>query len=82
MTTFHTQSQIIPAGNSEVNVSMVRAFSRLNAAFVSFTGSQAGDTPPAHKQQVVSYLNPSAIIVGGGETHDEHQMSWDMQLGS
>ena len=39
-------------------------------------------TPPAHKQHTVSFLNPSAILVGGGGTHDEHQMEWDMQLGS
>lgn len=82
LVTFHTQSQFIPAGDIEINVSLVRAFNRLNAAFVSFTGSQAADTPPANKQTVVSYLNLSAIIVGGGGAHDVHHMEWDMQLGS
>ena len=82
MTTFHTQGQVIPAGNNEINVSMVRAFSRLNAAFLSLTGSMAGDTPTAKNHQATSFLNPSAIIVGGGGNRDEHQMSWDLQLGS
>ncbi len=82
LNTYHTQSQALPAGNSEMNVSLVRAFSRLNALFVSFAGSSAADTPAANKHQVVSFLNPSAFNVGGGGTHDEALLSWDVQLGS
>ena len=82
LNTYHTQSQALPAGNSEMSVSLVRAFSRLNALFVSFAGSSAADTPAANKHQVVSFLNPGAFNVGSGGTHDEALLSWDVQLGS
>jgi hypothetical protein len=63
--TYHTQSQSLPAGNSDLSISLVRAFSRLNALFISFQGSDAADTPPANKQHTRSFLNPSSFIVGG-----------------
>jgi hypothetical protein len=36
--TLHLQQQALPAGNTEVQVSMVRALSRLAGLFVSFVG--------------------------------------------
>ena len=59
--TFHTIHQALPAQSSEVNISMARASSRLNAVSISVTGSAAADTPAANKHQTVSYLNPSAF---------------------
>jgi hypothetical protein len=86
LNTYHTQSQSLPAGNSDLSISLVRAFSRLNAIFISFQGSDAADTPPANKQHTVSFLNPSSFTVGGNvggvQTHDESLMSWDVQIGS
>ena len=86
LNTYHTQSQSLPAGNSDLSISLVRAFSRLNALFISFHGSDAADTPPVNKQHTVSFLNPSAFTVGGNvrgvTTHDESTMSWDVQIDS
>jgi len=84
---FSTQASIIPAGNTQMDVSLVRAYSRLNALFVSFQGSSAADTPPANKHDTVSFLNPAQFVVGGTtaagvKTHDESQLSWDVQVGA
>ena len=86
MNTYHTQIQSLPAGNAEMSISLVRAFSRLNALFIHFQGSSAADTPPDNKQTTTSFLCPSAFAVGGVvngvATHDEALLSWSMQLGS
>ena len=86
MNTYHTQIQSLPAGNSEMSISLVRAFSRLNALFISFQGSSAADTPAANKHTTTSFLCPSAFAVGGVvngvATHDEALLSFDVQLGS
>jgi hypothetical protein len=79
--TFHTQSQALPAASAEVNVSMVRAFSRLNALFVSFTAHNGQAADLTH--QAVSFINP-AVFVGdaGGQYHQESTLEWDAQIGS
>ena len=43
--------------------------------------------PPGNKHDVTSYLNPAEFIVGGTtasgiKTHDESQLSWDVQIAS
>ena len=45
MNTYHSQIQSLPAGNTDMSISLVRAFSRLNALFITFQGSSAADTP-------------------------------------
>ena len=87
LTSFSTLTSVLPAGSSEMDVSLVRAFSRLNALFITWQGSSAGDTPPANKHDGVSFLNPALFVVGGTTgagvvCHDESKMSWDVQIGS
>ena len=36
LNTYHTQSQSLPAGNSDLSISLVRAFSRPNCLFINF----------------------------------------------
>ena len=45
LNTYHTQSQSLQAGNRDLSISLVRAFSRLNALFISFHGSDEADHP-------------------------------------
>ena len=86
LNTYHTQIQSLPAGNTEMSTSLVRAFSRLNAIFISFQGSSAADIPAANKHTTTSFLCPSAFVVGGVvngvPTHDEALLSFDVQFGS
>ena len=67
-----------------MNVSLTRAYSRLNALFISFQGGAGA--PSANTHQTTSFLNPSQFIVGGivggVATHDEATMQWDVQIGS
>lgn len=72
-------------GNTDCNSSMVRAFSRINAAFVSFIGSNAADTPVMNKHSTTKNLNPTESLVGpigNIASSDESLMGWDLQLGS
>ena len=58
MNTFHTQIQSLPAGNAEMSISLVRAFSRLNALFISFQGSSDASTPlPIKIRRQVSFVH-------------------------
>ena len=86
LNTYHTQSQSLPAGNSDLSISLVRAFSRFNALFFSFHGSDAAHTPAVNKQHTISFLNPNSFTVGGNvggvTTHDESLMAWHVQIGS
>ena len=86
LNSFSTQQAILQPGASEMSISLTRAFSRLNALFISFTGSDAADTPAAHKMVTTSFLNPSAFSVGGVvngvQTHDESLLSIECQIGS
>jgi len=87
LTSYSTQTSILPVGNTEMDVSLVRAFSRLNALFITWQGSKAADTPPANKHDAVSFLNPGQFVIGGTTAagvvcHDENKMSWDVQIGS
>ena len=86
MNTYHTQLQSLPAGNSEMSISLVRAFSRLNALFITFQGSSDASTPPGNKHTTTSFLCPSAFIVGGVvngvQTHSEATLQHEVQLGS
>ena len=67
LNTYHQQQQSLPASNSQMSTSLVRAISQLNASFVSFTGTAAADTPAAKKHQTVSFLNPASFEVGEGK---------------
>ena len=86
LTSFATQTAILQPGASEMSISLTRAYSRLNALFISFQGSDAANTPPAHKHQTTSFLNPSAYVVGGvvngQQTRDEALLSLEAQIGS
>ena len=87
LTSYSTQTSILPVGNTEMDVSLVRAFSRLNALFITWQGSKAADTPPANNHDAVSFLNPGQFVIGGTTAagvvcHDENKMSWDVQIGS
>lgn len=90
--TVHLQQQALPAANTEVQVSMVRALSRLAGIFVSFVGPRTfvdGDgnvqnTPVALTHLHKSFLNPSAFIAGqpAGAAADESLLHWQVQIGA
>ena len=67
-----------------MNVSLQRAYSRLNSLFISFQGGAGA--PSANTHQTTSFLNPSQFIVGGvvaGQTtHDEGTLQFDVQIGA
>ena len=84
------QEQALPASNTEVSVSMVRALSRLAGLFVTFIGPQtyvdeAGatqNTPATLKHLHKTFLNPSAAITGVPvNAADEATMTWSLQIG-
>jgi len=88
--TLHVQEQALPASNTEVSVSLVRALSRLAGIFVTFIGPQtyvdaagATQTTPATQRHLhKSFLNPSAAITGvPANAADEATMSWSLQIG-
>jgi hypothetical protein len=88
--TLHCQEAALPAGNTEVSVSMVRALSRLAGLFVTFIGPQTyvdangatQNTPATLKHLHKSFLNPSATITGVPvNAADEATMSWTLQIG-
>ena len=89
--TIHLQQQALPAGNTEAQVSMVRALSRLAGIFVSFAGPQtytAADgavqnTPANQRHLHKSFLNPTAFITGNPVgSADEALLNWQVQVGS
>ena len=67
---------------TEMNISLTRAYSRLNGLFISFQGGAGA--PAANTHQTTSFLNPSQFVVGGVvggvATHDEAIMQWDVQI--
>ena len=82
--THSCQAMVLQPGSTEMNVSLVRAYSRLNALFISFQGGAGA--PSANTHQTTSFLNPSQFIVGGvvagATTHDEATLQWDVQIGA
>ena len=84
--THSCQQMILPANSTEMSISLVRAYSRLNGLFITFQGGSDASTPAANKHQCTSFLCPSAFsvggVVGGVVTHDESLLSWDVQIGS
>jgi hypothetical protein len=88
--TLHIQQQALPAGNTEVQVSMVRALSRLAGLFINFAGPQTYsdelgnqlDTPVNQRHLHKSFLNPSAFITGAPiGAADEALLTWQVQIG-
>ena len=88
--TLHLQQLALPAGNSEVQVSLVRALSRLAGLFVTFTGpatyidSNGAQQNTSNLQTHLhkSFLNPSATITGvPANAADEALLSWQIQIG-
>ena len=88
--TLHLQQQALPAANTEVQVSLVRALSRLAGLFVTFVGpptyldgngaTQNTSTLQTHLHK--SFLNPSATITGvPANAADEALLSWQVQIG-
>merc|ERR1712086_880036 len=58
--THSCQQMILPANSTEMSISLVRAYSRLNGLFITFQGDPGAGTPAANKHQTTSFLNPSA----------------------
>ena len=88
--TILVQQAALPASNTEVSVSLVRALSRLAGLFVTFIGPQTyvdangatQQTPATLKHLHKSFLNPSATITGvPANAADEATMSWTLQIG-
>ena len=88
--TLHMQQQALPAANTEVQVSLVRALSRLAGLFISFVAPQtyvnAGganiNTPPGLTHLHKSFTNPSATITGvPAQAANEALISWQVQIG-
>jgi hypothetical protein len=88
--TLHLQQQALPAGNTEVQVSMVRALSRLAGLFIIFVaaptytdalGGQAATNPVLthlHK----SFLNPTEYLPGNANgVSAEALLEWQVQIG-
>jgi hypothetical protein len=88
--TCSVQSQVIPAGSSEFQMSVVRAQSRINAVFVSFKGpatflGQNGEVLPNfeyYNDEVTSFINPAAIEGGDLAVENRNLMEWYVQIGS
>jgi hypothetical protein len=89
--TIHVQQQALPQGNTEAQVSLVRALSRLAGIFVSFVGPPTyvdgdgivrnTDVDQTHLHK--SFLNPSAYITGNPiGCADESLLNWQIQIGS
>ena len=88
--TLHLQQQALPAANTEVQVSLVRALSRLAGLFVTFVGPQTyvdgngalQNTSNLQTHLHKSFLNPSATITGvPANAADEALLSWQVQIG-
>src|SRR6056297_311795 len=77
LNTVHTQVVSVPRGATSIDVQAVRAFSRLNALFVTFL--QHGSS----SHNGISFDNPSerANDVAGG-AYEEMTLRWQVQLGS
>ena len=77
LNTVHTQVVSVPRGATSIDVQAVRAFSRLNALFVSFI------THSSNSHNGISFENPSERVndVAGG-AYEEMTMRWQVQLGS
>ena len=88
--TIHTQVQALAQGNTEAQVSLVRALSRLAGVFVSFVGPPTytdGNgvqqiTPVDQSHVHKSFLNPSQYITGIDGAADESLLNWQIQIGS
>lgn len=80
LNTVHTQVVSVPRGSTSLDVQAVRAFSRLNAMFVSFLQhSNSGST----SHNGISFQNPSQVV--GDAANDgyvEHTLRWQVQIGS
>ena len=75
------QTSVIPDGSTSAQVSLVRAVSRLDALFVTFTATNSGQG--AHT--AVGFLNPSDRVPGGSAKeygHSERNMEAQVQIGS
>ena len=88
--TIHLQQQALPANNTEVQVSMVRALSRLAGLFISFTGPPTHtdefgnqvETPANQRHLHKSFLNPTAFINGAPiGSADEALLQWVVSIG-
>ena len=88
--TLHLQQQSLPANNSEVQVSLVRALSRLAGCFITFSGPATyvdasgvtQNTPATQKHIHKSFLNPSATITGvPSNAANEATLAWQVQVG-
>ena len=80
LNTVHTQVVSVPRGASSIDVQAVRAFSRLNALFVSFLKH---DNSGLGSHNGISFHNPS-LKVGDAANNGyvEHTMRWQVQIGS
>ena len=88
--TLHLQQQALPASNTEIQVSLVRALSRLAGLFISFVGppvytNAAGEQVANNAQRThlhKTFLNPSATITGvPANAANESLLSWQVQIG-
>ncbi len=68
-----SQQAIIPARSREFQASVVRAFSRIAAVFVTFQGKPVG--------HLLRFHNPS-FRTGAGENGAERTLEWSVQIGS
>lgn len=76
--TYVTQVISVPQGATEFSVSAVRSFSKINAVFATFLGTNADANDVC-----TSFLNPSARIASTmGADHDEQTMEWMVSLGA
>ena len=93
MRTIHLQQMAVAQGNTEIQLSLTRALSRLAGVFISFSGSNTyvdglgnvQNTPANLTHLHKTFLNPSAFITGqpaDGTSSDESLMQWSLQIGS
>jgi hypothetical protein len=88
--TLHLQQQALPAGNTEVQVSLVRALSRLAGLLITFVGPTAYTSltgqqlfsDPANTHLHTSFLNPTEYIAAGAANGSEEALlEWQVQIG-
>ena len=75
------QQEVIPAGATEFQASVVRALSRIAAIVVTFQGDHD------LTRQITKFVNPSKLsdahgAITGAENGVRHLLSWFIQLGS
>ena len=79
MSTIHTQQQALPAGNTEISVSLTRALTRLSAIYITFMD----ESKYGGRSVTNSFVNPSQYLDRATVwSHTEQMLEFQAQIGS